>query len=300
MEERAPLGVERTPSAAGRPVSKTGIMILILIIILACIFIYYYSPKLYEGEKEKKKTTATFNDFYEISAIDSDNDGHYDYLNIGIGVNVSEYGKYSVDGDLHVGSNVLYSSNTAYLCAGNQTITLSFNGLKIYLSRVNGSYALRNLTLRIIEGNTSIKMDYEDYAYDTPLYNYTNFQSRYHAEYDDLITGSSPQVNATSKECSFDVKETAVWINITVNFVVQQAGIIPKDSDIDLYLYYEGKNDSVASSTNRGNEPESISLNKEYIASIGYGKWIALVHHYSNIPTTNTATYTLTIEVTYD
>ncbi|MBU4256467.1 MAG: hypothetical protein L6265_10275 [Thermoplasmatales archaeon] len=314
MDERLPIGIEGTPITAGRPLSKIGIIILAFIIVSACVFIYYYSPKLYEPESEKQKITATFNDVYLNQTADSDEDGRYDYLNISVGVNVSESGEYKVDGLLYINNNTMYAFSTVHLSIGNnQAITLSFNGLDIYLCRSNGSYQLRDLTLRIIKGNTSFRMDYREYAYNTSFYNYTDFQRSVHIEEKGKIVGSSsdlPDLNNpndpyiyTIAARAFDVKETAAMVTVRVDYDISKVG--PRDSWIDLYIYCDEENESSESKTgNDGYTYKIITLNSERITEIGYGKWVGLIHHCNDpgvISTTgNTASYTLTIDVVYE
>ena len=298
--ERTPLGIEGAPTTKTSPV---GIAILVIIIVLACVAVYYYSPGLYEKNEEEQEITATFNDVYSEQTVGSDNDGRYDYLNISIGVNVSESGKYSIDSSFHVGDNELYSSNTEYLSAGNQTMSVSFNGLDIYLCRADGVYQLRDLTLRLVKGNTSFKFDYREYAYNTSFYNYTDFQNSVHIDKTGTITGSSSDKNLTSDEYSFDVKETAAVVTIRVDYDISKAGV--RESWIDLYIYYAEENESSESKTGIDENPKIITLDSEQIAMIDYGRWVALVHHYNdpnliNPTTANTASYTLTIDVVYE
>ena len=299
--ERMPLGIEGAPTTKTSPVGINAI--LVVIIVLAVVAVYYYSPGLYESEKEERqRITATFSDVYSEQTVDSEGDGRYDYLNISVGVNVSESGKYSVDGSLYVGDNTLYSSNTLSLSAGEQEIVLSFKGLDIYLQRFNSSYQLRNLTLRVIKGNASFKMDYKEYAYNTLFYNYTDFQNSVHINKTGTITGSSSDVNLTSDDYSFDVKETVTMVTIRVDYSISKVGV--RDSWIDLYIYYGEKDEPSESKTGIDENPKIITLNSEQIAGIGYGKWVGLIHHCNDpgaISTTgNTASYTLTIDVIYE
>ena len=301
INERTPLGIEGAPTTKTSPVDINAI--LVVIIVLAVVAVYYYSPGLYESEKEERqRITATFSDVYSEQTVDSEGDGRYDYLNISVGVNVSESGKYSVDGSLYVGDNTLYSSNTLSLSAGEQEIVLSFKGLDIYLQRFNSSYQLRNLTLRVIKGNASFKMDYKEYAYNTLFYNYTDFQNSVHINKTGTITGSSSDMNLTSDDYSFDVKETAASVTIKVDYDISKVGV--RDSWIDLYIYYGEKDEPSESKTGIDENPKIITLNSEQIAGIGYGKWVGLIHHCNDpgvISTTgNTASYTLTIDVVYE
>lgn len=297
MHDRMPLGIEGGANT-GKPVSATSAVVLVIIIILAFVTVYYYFPKGYETDEEKQEVSikGAFTECYSDDGIDSDDDGRYDYLNIAVGINVSENGKYSVDCSLHINESIMYGSNTEDLYAGNQTITLSFNGLNIYLQRVNTFYMLRNITLRVIKENTSFKLDYRD-AYNTSFYNYTDFQNSVHIDKTGTITGSSSNTTLKSDEYSFDVKEIAAQIDVSVNYTIDKTIVAP-NSRIDIYLYYynetTGENELIAENKN-GDVSKTISINAQHT-----GKWIVLVHHYSDITTTNTATYTLTIGVVYE
>lgn len=191
-------------------------------------------------------------------------------------------------------------------------MSVSFNGLNIYLCRADGVYQLRNLTLRLIKGNVSFKLDYREYAYNTSFYNYTDFQNSVHTDKRGTITGSSSDKNLTSDEYSFDVKETAAVVTIRVDYNITKIGITDslRDSWIDLYIYYGEENEYSESKTgNDGNTYKIITLDSEQIAMIGYGRWVALIHHCNDpnpidptttATTTNTASYTLTIDVVYE
>lgn len=272
MEERVPLGVERIPSAAGRPVSKTGIVILALIIILACVFIYFYSPKLTEPTTKEPAANKPPNAGFTytptspvitspVHFIDSSTDSDGSIVN-----HTWDFG----DG------NVSYENSPSHQYAAPDTYTV-------------------NLTVQDNSG-----------AIDSELKSITVL-AYYHFVGSDTINGSSdisPDENANLSapyctEYSFDVFGNATWVNITVSYSVVKLSPTAPDSRVDSYIYYSEGNQS-AYSDKSSNSPKAISLNAQQIAEVGYGKWSAVLHHYSDrtSPLTS-ATYTIEIYVIY-
>jgi len=76
--------------------------------------------------------------------IDTDSDGTYDYLQIGVQVNVTDPGNYYVHIDNLLDSNFdyinVYDSNFTFLDVGLQTVYLHLEGPRIYLSYRNPRY----------------------------------------------------------------------------------------------------------------------------------------------------------------
>lgn len=293
--ERTPLGIEGAPTTKASPV---GIAILVIIIALACIAVYYYSPGLYpseEGEGGPTLPKAVFNDEYSDTIEDADSDGFHDYLCIDIGLLVENEGGFKINASLYDpdGNYIVSTYSSASLGVGNQTITLKFEGLDIYLQGANGSYALKYLTL--YETTNWTKVDHRDWAWNTTSYNYTDFQNKYHAEYTGTIprSSSSPEIHSenTTQEYSFEVKERPKLITVTVNFT--------SGKDLDLYIYY--KEEELTSSINHGGETEeTINLDEGQIPE-KYGVWIALIHNYSEwYKPLNSADYHITIDVVYE
>jgi len=119
--------------------------------------------------------TASFRDTYSDYGLDTNGDGFYEYLTIEIGVNVTIAGNYSIHGRLYdsYGNETAEIYNLTCLNAGNQTVTLNFDGNSIYKHGVNGSFNLTNVLLYDENGTL---MDNRYYAYTTSAYNYTDFQ----------------------------------------------------------------------------------------------------------------------------
>jgi hypothetical protein len=95
-------------------------------------------------------------------------------------------GYYQVNGELYdrYGDHIGWESNYTYLNAGNQTVQLDFDGVKIRQNGVNGTYNLKYLSLHDDHWN---QLDYVYDAYITSYYNYTEFQ-RPPAEFSDIYS----------------------------------------------------------------------------------------------------------------
>jgi len=109
--------------------------------------------------------------------VDTDSDGTYDYLEIGIEVEVTEAGNYLVDASQLRDTSYNYvnvrDSESYYLAAGTHTVVLTLNGPTIHASGINPSFvASINLWDEYLNTLSS--------AYDVPLsreYSYTEFDA---------------------------------------------------------------------------------------------------------------------------
>ncbi len=117
--------------------------------------------------------TAEFTDSYSEYLVDKDNDGYYDYLAIGVGVNNTEPGDYSVIGVLSRDDFLVFALNESYLDNGLQTVELPFGGSYIYENKTNGRFNLSYLFIFDGEGNLT---DNRSNAYTTSEYDYSIFQ----------------------------------------------------------------------------------------------------------------------------
>ena len=113
-----------------------------------------------------EKADAGFSGVYSDHGDDTDSDGAYNTLTVDVELDVTVAGDYTLTG-------WLYSTNSAPLGSGLQTIPLNFAGTSIYLHGVNGPYDLRYVTLHNQNGDL---MDTLNYAYTTNTYSYTDFQ----------------------------------------------------------------------------------------------------------------------------
>jgi signal peptidase I len=93
---------------------------------------------------------ASFTGVITDEGEDTDGDGKFNYLNLGMQLDVTEAGYYRVEvqlRDSHNNYTSLYASAEAYLNVGVSWLNVSFNGLEIYINEFNPSY-LGSLSLR--------------------------------------------------------------------------------------------------------------------------------------------------------
>ncbi|KKM61035.1 hypothetical protein LCGC14_1535800, partial [marine sediment metagenome] len=134
---------------------------------------YYTSAYDYT---EFESLAAEFSGVYQSYGEDSDGDVSYNHLTVDVDLDVATAGEYTVEGWLYdqAGEALYLATNFAFLPNGNQTISLSFDGMTIAKYRSDGPYDLKYLTL-FDENADEIDFIYE--AYQTPAYSYTEFQT---------------------------------------------------------------------------------------------------------------------------
>ena len=118
---------------------------------------------------------AKFCDIYSDHGTDIDGNELYNYLTVTMEINVMSAGNYTLEGWLYDinGREIVSAYNNTNLDVGNQTISLNFDGLQIYKHEAFGPFNLGYL-LFLDKNNTLV--DYRYDAYNTTLYNYTDFQ----------------------------------------------------------------------------------------------------------------------------
>jgi hypothetical protein len=131
-----------------------------------------YTTSAYNYKQFERKATE-FTGTYSDYGTDTDGDGLYNYLTTEVEVNTITPGDYRVEGGLYDGSGnaIIIASNSVYLNAGSQSISLNFDGLAINRNRADGPYYLRYLSLY---GSGQIDFIYD--AYTTAPYKFTDFQ----------------------------------------------------------------------------------------------------------------------------
>lgn len=124
--------------------------------------------------KSLSKFNGSFNDY----GRDLDNNGLYDELRIDIGVDIDVAGKYCFSGNLEdaTGNLIQFSSIENELFAGTHTVTLVFDGAKIYCNQQNGSFKLVDLTLTEIHDDGLLLVDILKSAYETKEYQFNLFE----------------------------------------------------------------------------------------------------------------------------
>jgi uncharacterized repeat protein (TIGR02543 family) len=118
---------------------------------------------------------GSFSDTYSDSAQDTDGDGSYDQLVVGVGVNVITGGGCEVEGWLYDGSGgtIGRASASPDLAAGPQTVNLSIDGAAISEHGVDGPYRLGDL--RLYDGNGTL-LDSRTDGYTTAPYSAGDFE----------------------------------------------------------------------------------------------------------------------------
>lgn len=103
------------------------------------------------------------------SVDDDDQDGLYDSMTIGIGIELTETSNYSWNARLEdqYGGDIGWSSSSGNLEAGARTIDLTFEGLAICGHGVDGPYFLRDLYIYSLDqyGNDALMHDIYETAY---------------------------------------------------------------------------------------------------------------------------------------
>lgn len=119
--------------------------------------------------------SANFGSNLTDRGVDENLDGLYEWLEVTIPVTVSTPGLYSLSAELYAGTTYLGLMKIQEdWDVGLQNINLHFPSEKIFNSRINGPYTIRNILL-MEKTNTSIMIQAEDLNYQTAAYQYEEF-----------------------------------------------------------------------------------------------------------------------------
>jgi len=120
--------------------------------------------------------TAALGGQYSDQPRDDDNDGYYDWLDVGTSVAINDSGSYLLAADLVAadGSYVAHATTRVALAAGTRPVTLSFGGEDIARSGQDGPYTLSSVMLIDIENGTLV-LDRAEDAYVTAAYDHSRF-----------------------------------------------------------------------------------------------------------------------------
>ena len=143
---------------------------------LADLIVDAYTTSEYDSVEFQIPPAAAFTGIYSDGGRDINSDGLYNYLTIDVDMDATVAGNYSIEGWLYDvnGTDIVWSSYSAHLNIGNQTVGLNFDGKDIHEHGVDGSYYLKNLVL--FDENSAV-LGYVVDAYTTSAYNYTDFQT---------------------------------------------------------------------------------------------------------------------------
>ena len=152
---------------------------------------------------------ATFSDSYSDSGVDANSDGLYEGLAIEVGIHAEAAGNYTVSGVLS-GSVIDGVSDEVNLSAGDNFVSLVFDGNAIYAHGEDGPYSLTELAMYDDYG---VLQDYRDVAYNTSSYTYGQFQDPV------VLTGNY-------SESAIDTNGNALydWLTINVEINVVNGG----------------------------------------------------------------------------
>jgi hypothetical protein len=194
-----------------RIMSKMTISLLIISTLL--VFLVQVSPV--SAQDELASLTGIISD----EGMDTDDDGYFDYLNLGVEVNVTTAGTYRVDAgglyDSSYNSVSVLTNTSTFLDAGIHFVYIHLNGSSIYAAGVNPTY-LAGIKL-YDESGTVI-----DDVYDLTLsrqYSYSEFQRPIiNIEFNEIKRKISlDQVGSIYVTNSYAITNRGFWIN-TVEF----------------------------------------------------------------------------------
>lgn len=154
-------------------------------------------------------TDATLNGTYVDYAIDTNSNGLFDYLIIGVWVNVLDPGTYTVFGNIYNNGNMLWAKNFTYLQPGMQLVLLKFDGLLIRKYRTVGTFNLTDITIfnkNSVDEDTSLNKS----VYTTSFYNYTQFEKPA-AGYTGSFSDHGVDVNGNGL---YDYLIVTTWIDV--------------------------------------------------------------------------------------
>jgi hypothetical protein len=100
--------------------------------------------------------------------LDLDGDGRFDQLVFEIEVNARQAGDYWIRGML--GGDLAGAIGPVYLAEGPNTVALPFDGMDIYMSKVDGPYSLEALWITDVENPTPSDFAERELAYAEPAY----------------------------------------------------------------------------------------------------------------------------------
>ncbi|MEW6481435.1 MAG: PKD domain-containing protein [bacterium] len=158
-----------------------------------------------------KKIMAIFTEEYSDMGKDINGNGLYDLLQTTFGINVYSEGYYTIIGILKNKSDFgIRVINTTYLHPGQQTITLTFNGSKIYKTGGDGPYTL---TLDLYDENLKV---IDTTEFNTSPYKYTDFEpskKKFTASYSDygVDTDSNGLFNYLTIEVGLEVDQEGTY-----------------------------------------------------------------------------------------
>jgi hypothetical protein len=165
--------------------------------------------------------------------VDADGDGRFDFLQIGVQVNVSDEALYRVNvWGLVNGSGPyrisVYNNTEAHLMPGVQTLNVSLDGAAIYASHATSISNVSSINLEVVENYTSFTLDSKIYVPMNRTYSYAEFETP--AYFTGKTFDEGVHTNASSK---FDYLRLSFEINVTEagNYALQVQSLMDNASN---------------------------------------------------------------------
>jgi subtilisin-like proprotein convertase family protein/pimeloyl-ACP methyl ester carboxylesterase len=148
---------------------------------------------------------------FSSAGVDTNGNSLFDKLSVQVTLNITQNGTYRVVGRLaDTAGNIHFAKTVSALNTGTQTMTLDFDGQRIYRNRVNGPYRLASVTLVEESGGESRLLDTRTDAHMTTALQFRAF------EHDPLVfTGNGSAVGVdTNSNGLFDLLRTTLEIDV--------------------------------------------------------------------------------------
>jgi hypothetical protein len=232
--------------------------------------------------------------------IDTDADGLYNYLEVGVEINVSDAARYQVYVSELVNTSYyyiynVYNSTEDYLSSGIQVLNVSLYGAPIYASHATNIFMVNVIYLSILDDYGSYQLDYKYDLNLINLYNYSEFESP--AYFTGTIYDRGVDADLNSK---YDYLEISVEINFTEagNYEVEVQSLVDYASHyLSIYQSVSGYFDvgvQLVNITVYGPYLYAQHFSPRYIGSMdiySLQPWLVL-DELSNLPLPTLYTYT--------
>lgn len=157
------------------------------------------------------QSSSSFTGTVQSEGVDTDSDGLFNFLQVRVGVNVTDTATYRLRGVLRDSRGGQHEATVeAELNPGTATLNLDFVGEDFYANRVDGPYQLVQLALAEATDEAILPVDARTNAHATAAYSFRQFQ---HAAV--ALTGAgSAQAIDTNGNGLFDLLEAQVELDL--------------------------------------------------------------------------------------
>jgi hypothetical protein len=172
--------------------------------------------------------------------VDTDSDGLYNYLKVGVEINVSDAALYEVCVSGLVNASYyyidgVYNYTEEYLSLGIHVLNVLLHGAPIYASHATNISMVNSIDLYISEGYGYYQLEYRSYLNLSSLYNYSEFESP--AYFTGIVSDRGVDVDGDGL---FDYLEIGIEINVTEagKYEVYVGDLLEQVGGSTRYLYY--------------------------------------------------------------